>query len=57
MGWTQIFGIEIVDADGPLRKLSLNHDLITLDTFVEGIAECTICITNKDKHSVLDKLF
>jgi hypothetical protein len=36
--------------------LEVDKNPITLDSFVEGIAFCTINPENKDKYSVLDKL-
>lgn len=58
MQWCDIFGIEMVDLDGPLRShKDLNTSPVSLDTFVDGIAECTINPINRDKYSVLEKLF
>ena len=53
--WCNIFGIELVDNDG-FRKLDIKRDLITLDSFVEGISSCTIYPENVAKYSVLNAL-
>lgn len=53
--WCEIFGIELIDNDG-FQGISMTGR-ISLDSFVEGIVSCTINPVNKDKYSVLDKLF
>lgn len=53
--WCEIFGIELVDNDA-FQGIDLKTIKITFDSFIEGIAECTINPLNKDKYSVLDKL-
>ena len=54
--WCEIFGIELVDNDG-FRYRDLNNGIISLELFICGIVECTINPVNKDKYSVLEKLW
>lgn len=54
--WCDIFGIQIIDLDGPLRLTDKNQE-IEIEDFVSGVAECTINPVNRDKWSVLEKLF
>lgn len=53
--WCEIFGIELADNDG--FALDVKTVKIPLEVFVDGIVSCTINPENKDKYSVLEKLF
>ncbi len=50
--WCDIFGIEMVDADG-FRDIDPGLDNITLDRFLSNISESTIGIADKARYKVI----
>ena len=55
--WCRIFGVEIIDNDGFPGEAWGSDCLYDIETFVHGLAECTIIPVDKGRYAVLEDLW